>query len=337
VCQSREALDWFVTNNGTALLLSRVSIESPVAVLRQVLMVLTSYVRQNVLDPLRSDAEWFEHLLRIPENTADPAVLAEVARFLPAVICVFTRHWPRVCKLAGRFLDESLVHGAADDWLVIQRGAIDTFCQIAGLIDPKEPDYMGPRITLLSLGFHDALLRSFTELCDRHKIEAACFLIAAFSMVLPPDHAKLAAPFDVSVFIEELLSENSKVRLAALMVLEAAFEDDGENIWRAMDLGLGTILVELTQTEQFDVKVQILELVNRIVGLSGRDCDREPFATDAFLELLIDLIEDDRSRELHNAALTVACSLYRTLREGGEWYGTLRRLIEKEPYYIKEE
>jgi hypothetical protein len=60
--------------------------------------------------------------------------------------------------------------------------------------------------------------------------------------------------------------------------------------------------------------------MNQIIAMSEIDCDREPFISEAFLELLTDLIEDDHSRNLHNTALAVAHSLYRILRAGEEWY-----------------
>jgi N-glycosylase/DNA lyase len=42
------------------------------------------------------------------------------------------------------------------------------------------------------------------------------------------------------------------------------------------------------------------------------------------------LIKDDRSRNFHDAALAVACSRYRILRAGDEWYEKFNRLTEKE-------
>jgi hypothetical protein len=49
VCQFREALNWFAAHDSTVLLLCRISIESRTTVLRNVLMILTSYQCQDLV------------------------------------------------------------------------------------------------------------------------------------------------------------------------------------------------------------------------------------------------------------------------------------------------
>jgi hypothetical protein len=136
-------------------------------------------------------------------------LLAEIAQFLPTAICVFGRHWLRICKLA---------RGIVDEWITVQRPAMDTGSQIAARIDPEEREYTAPHIALLLLGFHDALLRSFVTICDCHKNKGADHP-HGFSMMVPSGQPRFAALFDVNAFIKELASDNSKARLPAVMVL----------------------------------------------------------------------------------------------------------------------
>jgi hypothetical protein len=66
--------------------------------------------------------------------------------------------------------------------------------------------------------------------------------------------------------------------------------------------------------------------------MSERDCDREPFIRETFFALLTDFIDDDHSRNLHNAALAGARLVDRILLAGDKWYEKFNQLIGEEAY-----
>jgi hypothetical protein len=269
--------------------------------------------------------------VRIPEQTADTATLCEFVRFLPTAIRIAPGRWRRFCELARRFLEESVEVPASQQWQYMQKWSMDAFERILAIVVKRPNLHVG----LLSVGFHDAIFRHFAMFPEYNKVKAAKIIARCYRMDVP--HCDqlgrpLASVFDPAVFLEAVKSDDRALKTSVLDMFGVLFEYDGDQIGSAMDLGLAEMLVELVDKEQFDVKAAILDVVRKVVAFAHRDCDREPFVTDVFLDLLSEMLEDRAAQNLHDAALSIALALARTMRPTSEWYGAVRELIGEEGF-----
>jgi hypothetical protein len=308
------AVQSLIENNAFPAILDRIKCVQNQEILTNCIILVKISVGYGLFAPFLTDTGWFREYLALPRCFSDHSIFITFSEFIESAYRLFPADGAKLWRRAMKMFTHS-VTAKTRDWKVLQKSLLESFLATIRI--------MSDRIPFLAAGVLDIILQFFGRLPQYNQILAAKLIVECVSPVVPPNvflSRAISKFLDFTELFQALTSDNSELKAVVIEALESLFVHNGDLVEPATDLGLPDILLSLINVENFMIKASVLKLVRAIVVHCTSDHQREPFMSIDFLELLLAMIDDVGSPDLHAHAQETVLALQRTFRTSDHFF-----------------